>query len=318
MTKNEVLHIIQSGEDIRTEFKISSTKLPSTLFETVCAFLNTVGGIILLGVDDDRKIIGVEKNLVSKLKIDIANQSNNPQKLDPVFMLSVSEVIIDNKIILVIKVPESAEVHKTNNQIYLRNEDGDYKVTRLEKLAEIVNRKKNYYSEQTVFPHIKFDDFDVNLIRRAKRLIRANNPEHHWLDLPGREFMLRAGFYKTSGGEKDGYTLAAVLFFGSDELIQSIVPAYKFEALVRKENIDRYDDRITIRTNILDAYDLLMGFIEKHVNDPFYLEGTTRISLRSKIFRELVANLIAHQEYLNASPAVITIFENKIEFIDLK
>jgi len=57
-----------------------------------------------------------------------------------------------------------------------------------------------------------------------------------------------------------------------------------------------------------------MGFIEKHINDPFYLEGTIRISLRSKIFRELVANIIAHREYLNASPAVITIFKNKIEF----
>ncbi len=92
------------------------------------------------------------------------------------------------------------------------------------------------------------------------------------------------------------------------------MPAYKFEALLRKENIDRYDDRLTVRTNIIDAYDLLMSFIDKHLNDPFYLEGDQRISLRSKIFRELVANIIAHREYLSPAPAVITIFKNKIEF----
>ncbi len=314
MTKKDILHIIQSGEDRRTEFKESSSSLPSSLFETICAFLNTGGGIILLGVNDRGKVVGIDKNVVPKLKIDLANQSNNPQKLEPVFMLSVRDFSIDEKIVLAIEVPESAEVHKTKNEIFLRNEDGDYKVTRLEKIAEIVNRKKNYYSEQTVFPHIKIGDLSTDLIYRAKRLLKANNPEHHWFDLPEQEFLLRAGFYRKDSNGKEGYTLASVLFFGDDDLIHSVVPAYKFEALVRRNNPDRYDDRLTIRTNILDAYDLLMGFIEKHVNDPFYLEGTTRISLRSKIFRELVANIIAHREYLNASPAVITFFENKIEF----
>ncbi len=314
MTKQEVLNIIKQGEGRKTEFKESKNKLPNNLFETVCAFLNTVGGTILLGVADNGKIIGLDNNTTTKLKKDIANQSNNSQKLEPVFMLYAQEFEIDKKQILVIKVPESSMVHKTNNTVFARNEDGDYKLTHLEKIAEIVNRKKNYFSEQTVYPNVKFDDFDINLIKRAKNLIKINNNEHHWLELDDKEFLSRAGFYKKSNNGDEGYTLAGILFFGTDKLIQSIVPAYKFEALVRKFNVDRYDDRLTVRTNLIDAYDLLMGFIEKHVNDPFYLEGTTRISLRSKIFRELVANIIAHREYLNASPAVITIFKNKIEF----
>jgi len=314
MTKQEILNIINSGEGRRIEFKKSVNKLPDSLFETVCAFLNTVGGTILLGVADDGKIIGVDSNTITKLKKDIANQSNNPQKLEPVFILSALEYIIDGKQILVIEVPESSTVHKTNNEIYFRNEDGDYKVTRLEKIAEIVNRKKNYFSEQSVFPYVSFNDFNANLILRAKKLIKINNPEHHWLTLNDKKFLSRAGFYKKSIEGTEGYTLAAVLFFGTDELIQSIIPAYKFQALVRKFNVDRYDDRLTVRTNLLDAYDLLMGFIEKHINDPFYLEGTTRISLRSKIFRELVANIIAHREYLNTAPAVITVFKNKTVF----
>ncbi len=314
MESRQILKLIKQGEGKKLEFKESANKLPGNLFETICAFLNTGGGEILLGVSDEGNITGIDQLAANKLKKDIANMSNNPQKLDPIFMLSTKEINIDGKLILHVKVPESSMVHKTNNDIYIRNEDGDYKVTRLEKIAEIVNRKKGYFSEQTVYPYVSFSDFKTDLIKRAKKLIKINNDGHPWAELDDKDFLNRAGFYKKSEEGIEGYTLAAVLFFGTDELIQSIVPAYKFDALVRKFNIDRYDDRLTVRTNLLDAYDLLMGFIEKHINDPFYLEGITRISLRSKIFRELVANIIAHREYLIASPAVITIFENKIVF----
>jgi ATP-dependent DNA helicase RecG len=43
-------------------------------------------------------------------------------------------------------------------------------------------------------------------------------------------------------------------------------------------------------------------------------EGTTSISLRSIIFRELVANIIAHREYTSAAPATMMIYTNRVEF----
>ncbi|HHE64515.1 MAG TPA: AAA family ATPase, partial [Bacteroidetes bacterium] len=314
MTESELLELISGGENLRVEFKESRNKLPANLFETICAFLNTKGGLILLGVDDAGKITGIDNRVLSKLKKDIANLANNPQKLSPGIMLLVKEIKIDDKAILSIKVPESSQVHKTGNEIFVRNQDGDYKVVHPVEIAKIVNRKQNYYSEQTVFPEISFNDFNSKLIGKARNLMKMNNPEHHWLELEDRSFLSRCGFYKKDKNGKTGYTLAAVLFFGPDELIQSLLPAYKFEALLRKENIDRYDDRITLRTNLLDTYDLLMGFIEKHLNDPFYLEENQRISLRSKIFRELVANIIAHREYMNPVPAMIQILPDLIEF----
>ncbi|MCK5775354.1 MAG: ATP-binding protein, partial [Bacteroidales bacterium] len=38
----------------RVEFKKAKNKLPSNLFETICAFLNKSGGEIILGVDDNK------------------------------------------------------------------------------------------------------------------------------------------------------------------------------------------------------------------------------------------------------------------------
>jgi len=68
MTREDILNIIRIGEGKKIEFKTSSNKLPTSLFETVCSFLNTVGGTIVLGVDDSGKIIGIDNNVSSKFK----------------------------------------------------------------------------------------------------------------------------------------------------------------------------------------------------------------------------------------------------------
>ncbi len=57
---------------------------------------------------------------------------------------------------------------------------------------------------------------------------------------------------------KECLSLAAVLIFGNDVEIQRAVPAYKFDCLLRRQNVDRYDDRLTIRTNLIDAYDQMV------------------------------------------------------------
>ncbi|MBI5555556.1 MAG: putative DNA binding domain-containing protein [Elusimicrobia bacterium] len=81
----------------------------------------------------------------------------------------------------------------------------------------------------------------------------------------------------------------------------------------RRENVDRYDDRDDIRTNLIESYDRLLSFGEKHLNDPFYLENDQCISLRGKILREVISNLLIHREYTNAFPAKFIIEKEKIQ-----
>lgn len=50
-----------------------------------------------------------------------------------------------------------------------------------------------------------------------------------------------------------------------------------------------------------------------HLSDKFYLEGEQRASLRTKIFREIVANLIVHREYTNGHPCSFVIYQDRVE-----
>ena len=73
---------------------------------------------------------------------------------------------------------------------------------------------------------------------------------------------------------RDGVTLAGVMLFGTDSQILQVCPAHRTDLILRKVNVDRYDDRDLVRTNLIDSYDRILAFIRKHLPDPFYLEGT--------------------------------------------
>lgn len=98
---------------------------------------------------------------------------------------------------------------------------------------------------------------------------------------------------------EQGLTLASVLLLGTDEVIGDVCPAYKTDALVRRRNVDRYDDRLTVSTNLLDAYDQLTAFAHAQMPDTFILENDIRVSARNIICRELISNLLIHREYTN-------------------
>ena len=46
--------------------------------------------------------------------------------------------------------------------------------------------------------------------------------------------------------------------FGKDEVIRSCCPGYITDAIYRIQNLDRYDDRLKVTTNLIEAYELLM------------------------------------------------------------
>jgi ATP-dependent DNA helicase RecG len=60
MTTAEIDRIIARGEGIDIEFKRAREKVPHSLYETVVSFANTKGGFILLGVDDDGTVSGIQ------------------------------------------------------------------------------------------------------------------------------------------------------------------------------------------------------------------------------------------------------------------
>lgn len=306
--------LLREKESIHLEFKKSQTGLPDNVFETISSMLNREGGDIILGVNDDGIVEGIDERFTEKIKKNLVNLANNPQKLDPPILLFPRKYVINEKEIIHVQIPESKQLHKTGKNYYDRSNDGDYVVQQLPQLVALFNHKYQHHSESYVYPYVTLADFKQSLFPKVRRLIENKNPKHPWLDLDDESMLKSAGLWRRDEATaRSGYTLAAVLLFETDELIQNILPCYKVDTLVRIKNMDRYDDRHYIRTNLIEAHDHLMDFVEKHLPDPFHLEGTGRISLRNKIFREVICNLLAHREYMDDYPSTFIIYKDRVE-----
>ena len=297
--------VLRKGEGIDIEFKKSKNTLNKDVYETVCAFLNRNGGDLILGVDDNGNIEGIEENVIDKIKNDFITSINNPQKLTPPAYLSIEEFKIEGKLILHVYIPESSQVHKCNGKIFDRNQDGDLDISNSTDLvANMYIRKQKGFSENEIFPYAYMEHLKVELIEKVRKMAVIRNADHPWKDMNNEELLRSAGLiqndFKTG---KQGLTLGCILLFGKDETINSVAPQHKTDAILRQINLDRYDDRDDIRCNLIESYDRLMKFIEKHLSDPFYLDKDVRISVRNNLFREVIANTLIHREYSNHFPA---------------
>ncbi len=259
-------------------------------------------------MNDKGEITGIDN--IEAIKKEIITTINNPQKINPPVYLAIEEVVLDKKKILYLYVPQSSQVHSCNGKIFDRNEDADLDITGNQSLiSQIVLNKQSQYSENTIYPYCELSDLRKDLIKKALKLAFIRDGIHPWKNMTNIELLKSSRLHiKDLKTGKEGFTLACILLFGKDETILSVVPHHKTDLIVRRINLDRYDDRDDVRTNLIESFDRIMKFSEKHLPDPFYLEGNQRISLPSKIMREIASNILIHREYMNAYPAKI-VFE---------
>ena len=141
----------------------------------------------------------------------------------------------------------------------------------------------------------------------------SRNKNHVWENMSNEELLRSANLILTDPETKrEGITLAAILLFGKDNSIMSVLPQHKTDAIFRVENKDRYDDRDVVITNLIDSYDRLIEFGQKHLNDLFVLDGIVNVNARDRILREIVSNTLAHRDYSSGFPAKMIIDDEKI------
>ena len=285
-------NILAIGETVAVEFKRCGNGIESDTYETVCSFLNRFGGDIFLGVEDNGDVRGIPENAAADIVKNFIKMISNPDIISPTIYLSPKIIKYKDKTIVQIHVPPSSEVHSYKKVIYDRVYDSDVKVTATNQIASMYIRKQNIYTEKKIYPYVKDEHLRFDLLPRIRQRAINRIQGHPWGDMADKEILKSAGLIgeDMATGEK-GYNLAAVMLLGRDEVILNVCPAYRTDALLRKVNVDRYDDRLIVQTNLIESYDLLMQFAEKHLWDKFYLEGDKSISLR-RIYKNLNKRLL--------------------------
>lgn len=317
MEANTIKSILKIGETIAVEFKRCGNGIENDVYETVCSFLNRFGGDIFMGILDDGTVSGIPEKAAPDMVKNFVSCISNPALFTPTIYLSPEILSYEGKTIIHVHVFPSAEVHSFKRIIYDRVNDADIKVTATVQIAQMYIRKQGVFTERKIFPYVKMEDLRLDLLPRLRTMAGNNSVQiHPWTSMTDEEFLKSTRLYSVDRmtGET-GFNLAAIMLLGKDDVIADVAPAYVTDALLRKVDIDRYDDREIVKTNLIESYEQLMEFGRKHLPDRFYLEDDQRKSLRNIITREMIANTLIHREYTSTYQAKFVI-EKKQMYVE--
>jgi len=314
MKLEEIMKLIQNGEKIDIEFKESNNALPKNIYDSVCSFNNRNGGHILLGVSDEKQIIGVNEDKIDKIIKEFTTSVNNSQKIYPPLYLTPVPVNIKGKTVIYIRVPEGYQVCRHNGKIWDRSYEGDINITNNSELVyKMYSRKQSTYFVNKVYPNLEINCLETSVIEKVRKMAVSRNQNHLWKNMNDEELLRSANLILIDPEtNKEGITLAAILLFGKDNSIMSVLSQHKTDAIFRVENKDRYDDRDIVITNLIDSYDRLISFGQKHLNELFVLDGIVNVNARDRILREIISNTLAHRDYSSGFPAKMIIDDEKI------
>ena len=151
MTDLELL--LKEGEGLTVEFK---EKYTSKIVADICAFANSRGGTILLGVADDGTVRG--EKLTAQMKAEIFNLGRNCDPAIEVFLKQVGSVVS-------VDVPMGSEKPYTSSGVYYKRFDAvTQKLTRNE-VKSIFEANAGIHFDERLNPKASIDDLSLEKVR---------------------------------------------------------------------------------------------------------------------------------------------------------
>ncbi len=285
-----------------------------SLSNHIVAFANADGGTIVIGVEDNGEITGIDAytervNDILRVPFDYCN----PSIRVTIDKVECTDKSVDDNHLLIMTIPQSAELHANQqDEVYYRMGDKSKRLSFDERLQLMYAKGSRYYEDEPVF-RSTIDDIDMDFVsdyckkigytKTAEEYIRQNKDYivHH----NGREEM--------SG--------AALLLFGKDP--QRFFP----RAWVRFIRYDGTEAKVGTEMNvikdkifggkILDMVQQSIDFVGSQIKEHTRLGADGRFITTSEypefVWKEIIINAIAHRDYsIKGTDIQIKMFDDHI------
>ena len=310
MTRAEIQNLIREKESVELK---SSLSLINEIIETVSAFSNTMGGKIVIGIDDAGRIKGVEIG-----KGTIENLTNRvSQNTDPKIHPRISVKEVEGKKIIVIEVKESLDrlvlafgrPFKRVGKSTMRIGKDEYERLILEK------HKERFQFDKQICEEANLEDIDGRNVKAYLKLREKNRNISSKIKIPLDHLLINI---KAATDKKP--TNAGILFFGKNPL--KFISHAQLR-LVRIKGVKIYGnilDRLDSNGTLWEMVDQAEEFIRKNIR---LLGFRTEKSFRRedkfdypiRALREAIINGLIHRDYFNLADVRVFIFDDRIEVV---
>ncbi len=310
-------------EDNRLEVKKASGGLPHSIWETYSSFANSDGGLIVLGVEEDKKhqlhVVGIANP--EELVRDFWNTVNNQQKISLNILADkmVYEQLLEDKTIIVIEVPRAEREMRPvfvgtdpMKGTYRRNHDGDFHCTR-EEVAAMYRDASPVSVDTRVLTEMDFSVFNTDTIRDYRTRFMQLHQNHAWTNLQDEIFLRRIGAVGISSDDhKIHPTIAGLLMFGNEYEIVRVFPGYFLDYQEQLDDAIRWTHRTMSNSgdwsgNLFDFYFRIISRLVSDLNIPFVLNGITRVDNTElhTALREAMLNTLVHADYYGRQGTIV-------------
>ena len=283
-----LIESIRQGESKTLELK---AQLPQNdqIAKTVVAFANTSGGKLVIGVGDNRDVIGLPEQDLFALQERIGSLIFD--RCHPAILPEMYTANLEGKTVLVVEIfrgnllPYYLKEDGKNNGTYLRVGTANRKAD-FEHILELERQKRNQSFDEEIFREQPLAELDLTpLLARFKALGKPLNDEKlKNLKLVQEE---QGTLYPTQGlmillGKLPHVTVKCARFKGTDMRV----------FLDRKE----YDG------DLFTQLEQMEGFVKNHISLRGEINGLQRTDtyeIPEAALREAMVNAVIHRDYTN-------------------
>jgi ATP-dependent DNA helicase RecG len=311
----ELIELIGRGEDSRTQLKQTVTN-PESVAGDLVAFSNSKGGRIVIGVNDQRTVVGLSPDDIRRINQLVSNAATNLVR--PSVNPTTENISVGGLLVMVVTVQEGiSKPYADNNGVFWVKSTADKRrVTSREEVQRMLQSADLIHADELPIEGTTTGDIDLEhfsgffeklygepldkaLDRDGLSLGRLLN--NLWL---AREVTLNlAGlmiFGRHPQRHRPAFTVKAVAFVGND-------PAG-----------NKYRDSQDIEGCLRDLHKETMSFLTRNLRR---LQGAKGINTEGDLevplaaLEELVVNMLLHRDYFISASWRVMLFDNRIELI---
>jgi ATP-dependent DNA helicase RecG len=328
MTITELLEAIRNGENSGIEFKRDDIDNRELAKELV-ALTNHWGGSVLLGVEDDGSISGVNREKLEEWVMLACRDKIRPEII-PFYQLLRD--VADGKDVAIITVAPGYTVHaRWHNQLrtYYIRVGTIVREASPEELERLFQQRGSFRAELRAISGAPFEELDLRRLKEYFTRVRGqqspgDDDRAAWIRL-----LINTEIMANQVGN-DACTLGGLLLFGRNA--HRFLNQAGIDAVAYHGNEADYDtrERSLIRGPMValgppdgivenGLVEQAIAFVTRHLPNGEALIGAQRASSQGfpvSVLREAIVNALVHRDYLlSATNIQLSIFANRLEIV---
>ena len=313
MTVEEILQ----GESKDLEFKEKLPEDSKKYMKTIVAFSNGDGGRLIIGVNDDREVVGVEQTAVFSMIDKITNAISD--SCEPLIIPDIAPQAVGDKTVIVVEIsagrqrPYYLKSLGMDKGTFIRTA-GSTRLADRPFIQEMYYEDENRSFDNVVNKDIEVTDADIkSFCEDMKKEAQRNcmdEKDAKKVKTPTKNNLITWGILKEENGVVRP-TYAYYYLRGLD-VVMSQIQCAVFKGNTRGIFVDKREYEGNLWEQVEQAYQ----FVLRNIHLGARIKGIHRqdvYELPPESIRELIINAVVNCSYLQGSLVQVAIYDNRLE-----